>query len=401
MGKALGCLAILVVVAGIVIFIVFYWTGDLTRAADQLFVLIRDGRAREAYQSTAREFQAATSEEEFLAFLKTSALGEYQSASWSSRSVSGNTGELNGSIQTSGGGVIPIRIKLVKEGGAWKVLAIEKAAAGLQTPAPAEAAGTGLGADAAARVPPADELAALANAAVLQLGRAVNSGDFAAFHQSTSRIWQNQTTAEALKQAFQPLIDQRADLTQIEGKTPEFTETAAIDDSGRLILKGRYSLPSGPLNFTLKFLSEDRQWKLLGIYVSPENPAPAGAADAPAESELADLAGGSIRLLAQAVERDDFRILYDSIARLWQGQTTTEKLREQFKVFVDRKISLKPAEGMAPVFTEKPFMDANRVLVAAGYYPTQPNRLEFRLKFIREGPEWKLVGINVSTEGGK
>ncbi len=408
MGKLLGCLAVLLVGAGIVVFFVFYWTGDVTRAADQMFVLIRDGRAGEAYRSTAREFQAATSEDDFLAFLKNSTLTDYRGAKWYSRSVSGSTGELEGDIQTAGGGVIPIKIKLVKESGAWKVLVIEKALAGLRPKTlQMDSVSAGLGADAVTpQIPPPEELAALADDSVMLLGRAVNTGDFSEFHKSISRMWQNQTTGEALLQAFQPLIDQKIDLTQVEGKIPEFTQNPAIDDSGRLILTGRYSLPSGTINFTVKFVSENLRWKLIGMYASPEsssvNPAAtAGTGIIPPESELDDMAGRSIKLLASAIQRDDYTDFYASIAKLWQNQTSREKLRDQFRVFVDRKISLDLIEGTAPVFSESPVIDGNRVLLLTGYYPTRPYRVDFKLKFIREGSEWKLIGIDVSTTGGK
>jgi hypothetical protein len=382
-------IAVVFVVAAIVV-LVFYWTSPLTDAADRFFVNIREGRAKAAYQSTTREFQAATSEQSFVDFLKTSTIGDYDSATWSSRSVSGNTGELEGSIRTRSGGVIPLKVILVSESGEWRIHALEKTPAGLV----ADAAAPG--------IPAENELVTLANSSVLQLARAVNANDFAEFFGSISQLWRDQTTAEALRDAFRPLIDQKIDLTAIAGKAPEFTEKPMIDDQGRLVLKGRYPLPPTTTNFTLKFISEKSQWKLIGVYVSPgEGATPEASAsvvsEMPADSELAALTNSSVMLLATALGRDDFSDFYAAIAKLWQGQTTREQLRDQFKVFVEKKISLTLIEGTNPVFTEKPVVDANRVLILTGYYPTKPYRVEFRLKFIKEEPQWKLVGINVST----
>jgi hypothetical protein len=286
--------------------------------------------------------------------------------------------------------VIPLKVKLVNESGQWRVHALEKAPAGLV----ANAAAPG--------IPAEDELATMANSSVLQLARAVNANDFSDFHQSIARLWREQTTAEALRDAFRTLIDQKIDLTAIEGRAPEFTEKPMIDDQGRLVLKGRYPLPPTAATFTLKFIFEKSQWKLMGIYVSPgADPNPEAltsiASEMPADSELSALTSGSVLLLATALSRDDFSDFYAGIARLWQGQTTRDKLRDQFKVFMEKKISLTLIEGTAPVFTEKPVVDSNKVLILTGHYPTKPYRVEFRLKFIQEAFQWKLVGINVST----
>ncbi len=388
--KWIVCLIALVLVVAAIVVMVFYWTSPITEAADRFFVSIREGKAQAAYQSTTREFQAATSEQSFMDFLKTSTIGDYDGATWSSRSVSGNTGELEGSIRTRSGGVIPLKVKLVNESGEWRVHALEKTPAGLV----ADAAAPG--------IPAEDELATMANSSVLQLARAVNANDFSDFYKSIAQLWRDQTTAEALRDAFRPLVDQKIDLTAIEGKAPEFTEKPMIDDKGRLVLKGRYPLPPTAANFTLKFIFEKSQWKLIGIYVSPgEDSTPEAStslvSEIPPDSELASLANSSVMLLATALSRDDFSDFCAAIAKLWQGQTTMEKLRDQFKVFMEKKISLTLIEGTAPVFTEKPIVDSNKVLILTGHYPTKPYRVEFRLKFIQEESQWKLVGINVST----
>lgn len=392
MRKLLGCLVVALLVVGVIVFIVFYWTGDMTRAADRFFVLIRDGNPKEAYKSTTREFQAQTSEENFLTFLKNSTIGDYESASWTSRSVSGNTGDLEGSIKTRGGGVLPIKVKLVKEMGEWRIHALEKAPAGLVSNV------------ATPGIPAENELVAMTNASIMLLARAVNSNDFSDLYKSIAQVWQSQITAEALRDAFKTLIDSKVDLTVIEGKTPDFTEKPVIDDSGRLILKGRYATQPSRIAFTLKFVNEGSLWKLLGISVSAEEASDTSASTVsnvaiPPDDELAGMSNRSMMLLAEAISRDDFSDLYNSISKLWQGQTSKEKLRDQFRVFVEKKISLTLIDGTAPVFTEKPVVDDKGVLAVTGHYPTKPYRIDFRLKFIDEESQWRLVGINVSTAG--
>jgi hypothetical protein len=267
MKKALmGCLVLVVIIVCIVAG-VFYWTSDITRSGNRFFSLIRDGNAKDAYESTAREFQAQTSEAQFMDFLKNSSIADYQSAAWTSRSISNNTGELEGSLKTKAGGVIPIKVKFVKENGTWRVLSIHKAAAGVVTPETGQAA-----------IPSDVELISMTEQPIMMLGRAINANDFGSFYSSTAKLWQKETTPDALKQIFKSFIAQKIDLTVIEGKKPEFSEKAAVDESGRLILKGFYLVQPAKINFALKYIQEDKQWKLIGIKVSQEE-APSSARD--------------------------------------------------------------------------------------------------------------------------
>lgn len=123
----IGCL----VIGGLIVVIVFLLTSGLTKSANQFFSLIENGEIEKAYQSTSKEFQASISESEFESFLSGTSLIDFKSASWSSRSIENNIGELEGSIETKDGGVVPIKINLVKEEGKWKILSIEKTPGGV------------------------------------------------------------------------------------------------------------------------------------------------------------------------------------------------------------------------------------------------------------------------------
>ncbi len=379
-GILIGVVIVAAIMAG-----VFYMTSGVTRAGDGFFALIRDGNAKGAYQSTAREFQAATSEEKFIEFLKSSSISDYESATWSSRSISNNIGELDGSLKTKGGVVVPIKLKLVKEDGKWKLLSIEKAAAGI-------VADTG-----PATVPVDAELAAMTNNAILMLGRAINAGDFGSLHSSIAKLWQNQITPDGLKEIFRSFIDQKIDLTVVEDKNPEFSDKASIDENGRLILKGFYLIQPTKVNFTLKYIQEDKQWKLVGINVSQEEVPSFAQGVMPAENELTALAHNGISLLARAVARDDFTELYNSISKRWQAQTTREEMRNAFSVFVNSKIPLTVIEGKKPEFTESPRFDDHGALLMDGKYATEPFRVLFHLEFWNEDSQWKLQAINVRT----
>ena len=390
MKKVLIGLVIVLVVIGAIILFVFYLTSGLTRSADQFFTLIREGKAKDAYLSASREFQAATPEENFMAFLKSSTIADYESATWSSRSVSNKIGELEGSIKTRAGGIIPVKLRLIKEDGQWKIHAIEKAAAGL------------VKTSAEPTVPAEDDLKAMTSSAVLLLARAINAKDFTEFYNATAKVWQSQTTPEALKETFIKSAERNADLTAVEGYSPEFSEKPSIDESGRLILKGYYPTRPSRLSFTIKFIRQESEWKLFGIDVFlEETPGSSSSAadkkEIPSEDQLVALTNRSMMLLAQAISRDDFSDFYGSIATVWQQQITKDKLREQMVSFIEKKIPLTIIEGVSPVFSEKPFFDKDGLLIVNGQYPTKPYRVEFRLDFVNEESQWKLLGFNVNT----
>lgn len=394
MKKVLIGLVVVLVLIGAIILFVFYLTGGLTRSADQFFTLVREGKAKDAYLSTTREFQAATPEENFMAFLKSSTIADYEGATWSSRSVSNKIGDLEGSIKTRAGGIIPVKLKLIKEDGKWKIHAIEKAAAGL------------VKTSAEPTVPAEDDLKAMTSRSVLLLARAINSKDFSEFYNATAKVWQSQTTVEALKETFIKYVEHNIDLTIVEAYSPEFSEKPSVDESGRLILKGYYPTQPSRLSFTIKFIRQESEWKLVGIYVSLEE-APGSSSSAvskkeiPSEDQLGALTNRSMMLLAQAVSRDDFSDFYGSIATLWQQQITKDKLREQLVSFIEKKIALTIIEGVSPVFSEKPYFDKDGLLVVNGQYPTKPYRVEFRLDFINEESQWKLFGFHVITRDQK
>lgn len=391
MKKVLTTLAVIAVLVAVALALVFYLTRGVTQSGDRFLALVREGRTHDAYLATARAFRTATSEEAFASFLKSSGLVENEEAQWSSRSLSGSTGELEGSVRTRSGGTIPVKLKLVREEGEWRVLAVEPVAAGvIATPSAAENPA----------VPPEAELQKMATDDVLRLGRAIAAKDFTEFYGSTATIWRGQTTAEALRDAFRELVDQGADLSVVQGKSPTFTEKPSIDGSGRLVLQGVYPLEPTRVSFTLKYVREAQEWKLVGVNVRLESVPLAAASPGvvPSEEELKALTRRSMKLLASAVARDDFSEIHREIAEAWRRQMSQDEMRSTFHTFVEKKIPLEIVEASEPVFTGKASIDSDGILNVAGHYPTKPFRVDFELRFLTEQSQWRLAGIQVNTK---
>jgi hypothetical protein len=162
----------LAVAIGAIVLVVFQLTGGVTRAGDRFLTLVREGRTHDAYLATAKAFRTATPEEGFVSYLRTSGLADNESARWSSRSLSGATGELEGSVRTRDGGTAPLKLKLVKEENEWRVLAVERVAAGVLAGAATPATGAPV-------IPPEAELSRMDHADAGGLPPAVPPGGLA------------------------------------------------------------------------------------------------------------------------------------------------------------------------------------------------------------------------------
>lgn len=99
----------------------------------------------------------------------------------------------------------------------------------------------------------------------------------------------------------------------------------------------------------------------------------------------------------KGVQAKDFTGFYKDIAKLWQEQTTPEKLQGLFQDFIDKELDISPIKKLEPVFNKPAEINSDDVLVVNGYYPTTPKRVVFKLQYLQEQGDWKLVGIKLDT----
>lgn len=124
MKKALKIIGIIIAIFAVLIGLVFYMTAALTRSADDFLDAIARDDLAGAYESTAFLFQESTDFDAFTEFVDEAHLAEVTDHFWSSRRISGAEGELQGPLTLENKGVVPARIKFVKEQGEWKILYI-------------------------------------------------------------------------------------------------------------------------------------------------------------------------------------------------------------------------------------------------------------------------------------
>jgi hypothetical protein len=120
----------LLAIAGIVVVIVmalaFSLTSPAVDAVDAHLAALKQGQVELAYQGTSSDFQGATSLDAFRQFVDSyPALKDVAKASFDERSVENNLATLKGRITNSTGVVTAFNAQLRKEGGGWKVQALD------------------------------------------------------------------------------------------------------------------------------------------------------------------------------------------------------------------------------------------------------------------------------------
>ena len=257
----------------------------------------------------------------------------------------------------------------------------------------------GLRAD-AQKVPPEKELKVLVRDSLLAFNDAVQEKNFAAFHkQELATLFRDQMPLEKFTTAFQSFFDKGYDIADIKKSEPVFDEPAAIDSDGVLSVKGSYPTRPNKVTFKLKYIQDKSAWKLLGINVQVV-PFVENAGPVPSEAEAKRLALDSLMAFNKALTTKNFDSFYAQIAKLWQAQTTSAKLKEIFQPFLAQNADISGIAELEPVFDSKPAINEDSFLALKGSYPTQPSKLFFDLVYVYEDQEWKLVGINVNLKKG-
>jgi hypothetical protein len=257
-----GCLIALAVgfalIVGAVALVVFVFglTSGAVKSGEDFLGLIGSGKIAAAYESASATLKSQQTLDSFTQSVKGLGLTDYASASWSTREVKNDRAHLEGSVKTRAGGKIPLDMDLVKESGAWKVIYLSAPQSGVT------ASGGGK------QIPSDDKSKALILDSLLDFNKAVKDENFDNFHANISRAWQEQITAEKLKEVFRQFIDKKLNISSIQAVDPVLSEPPQINSDGLLILKGYY--PAHPLkvNFQLKYIYEHPAWKLFGIQVN-------------------------------------------------------------------------------------------------------------------------------------
>src|SRR5262245_47241218 len=243
-------------------------TQPVVDSSEHFLALLGQGKTAEAYASTADGFRARQDEASFTAAVKQLGLTDYANVSWHSRQFEHQEGAVEGTFTTKKGGTGPVAVRLVQEGGTWKVLGVRYGGVdlpALKVPPPLPPAAEAKRNDVA--VPPQAELERMVAEALLDFNQAVRAKDFTAFYGKVSDELKKETTPELLRQAFQAFLDQDVDISPISGLKPQLASPAAINERGVLAVEGHYATRPSQVRFRLQYVKEHDSWKLTTIWV--------------------------------------------------------------------------------------------------------------------------------------
>ncbi len=190
--------------------------------------------------------------------------------------------------------------------------------------------------------------------------------------------------------------------------------TRRVINEKEAALEGEATNKSGKkLPVSVKLVQESGDWKIYSLNAGGHgNITPTenkfslvgkGAAftdafnkDLPTQAEIVALVRESLLKFNEAIQKKSFADFYDYVAVSWQSQLSEKRLQRAFQPFIDAQVNLADVAKVEPVFDQQPQVNSEGLLVANGYFPTQPYRVVFTLKYTYELPKWKLFGIDVN-----
>ncbi|MBN1898501.1 MAG: hypothetical protein JW827_06960 [Spirochaetes bacterium] len=116
------------------------------------------------------------------------------------------------------------------------------------------------------QIPDQKKLVNMTKQAMTVFARSIKKKNFTGFYNFVSKLWQAQTNPKQLQSYFQVFIDKKIDLTPLSLIDPVFSKEPGFNENGFLVLEGYY--PGQTVTyFTIKYIYEHPEWKVVGIYV--------------------------------------------------------------------------------------------------------------------------------------
>ena len=125
-GGCCGCLVLVLVFLGVIGGGAFYMTSGAVEAVRAQIADVKKGDLAAAYGRMSEEYRGQHSMDEFVAFVDSHpALKENTDSTFMSRNLENNTARIAGSLTGAAGATESVTYVLVKEGGGWRISAIQ------------------------------------------------------------------------------------------------------------------------------------------------------------------------------------------------------------------------------------------------------------------------------------
>ena len=118
----------------------------------------------------------------------------------------------------------------------------------------------------------------------------------------------------------------------------------------------------------------------------------------PDQYRLNLLIRSTIIALNQANKTGNYSVLRDLGSPSFQSANSAARLAEIFSAQRHANLDLAPVLFFTPTLVRAPAIDADGMLRLTGFFPTQPQQVNFDLAFEFIQGEWRHFGVSVETQ---
>jgi hypothetical protein len=115
------------------------------------------------------------------------------------------------------------------------------------------------------KVPDDATVRRLVHRSMILFSDAIQTESFWEFYENASVAWQKELTEQKLANAFRSFIDRQVNMSGIVNMDPIFDVPPEISTEGYLVVTGHYPTKPYEVHFTLRYIYELPEWKLLGL----------------------------------------------------------------------------------------------------------------------------------------
>jgi hypothetical protein len=133
------------------------------------------------------------------------------------------------------------------------------------------------------------------------------------------------------------------------------------------------------------------------LIVSAASLRSAYAIDMPSEDVQDVLVRTTLMVFNDANMTGNYAVLLGKSSQQFQAQVTPEKLAAALEVFRTNKLFFESIVNKKYDSTEKPVIDQEGVLNLGGIIKSSEMQVTYKLRFVQNGPAWKLLGFNVDA----
>ena len=123
----------------------------------------------------------------------------------------------------------------------------------------------------------------------------------------------------------------------------------------------------------------------------------ASAANVPSDSDQDILIKTSLMTFNDANMTGNYAVFVAKAAKEFQAQVTAEKLGTSFEGFRKNELFFESVVTDEYESSEKAKIDSEGALILAGVFKGEEMRVKYRLRYLKNGNAWKLLGINVDA----